>query len=751
MDRKSKKILRFIRDINTEAYSYYLGLSVLLLILDVLSIPFLKAIPMTPLVFFITISTLLKVTDPEDTLKESRNLLKKVRPRLFFARASIRSLRSLSWTILLKDLRSIKKELTLQKHSWRERALHLKQVAMVGFTRSISAFIRITVHTFKWAISFVTWSNVISTIFLFSFFFLIIHTQLSTISALHNWYVKWSWSPERLDRVLIMCMFSGSLFLSQNYKTLAKVVPQTKPINKSQKWAWIICIGIITIIGLILRIIQISDIGYTVDSFHHLEDALINIYNTGLNYRRAEIYTLLVAASGFIFKNVTLAPYIPNIIASTATIPLIFYLGNRVFNRQIGLIAASLLAVSSWHILDAANIRMYTIFTFITLLISTIIFIALFNPTENKSWSFKHLWREPLMIFILGLLAFHLHKLTVSFFSVLIAYFGSILPIYLIRDWRNKKFSLETGVFAIGLLCCIAIGTTIYFIQPSLVQGIAWQWGEVTSNWSELSVNIYNSTGWLFTTFNKHILYIVIFLFIVIATLSRRLTTFFPVFFVLAIWFESAFLFNRFFQPRYILMMLPMLILTIAPVIWTIATITTKHKPVRYTIMVLIFILFIPWVSLSESLQTKNGFLMNMEIHYDFKNAVSALPIDPNDGLIQSSYGIFEIFQSNTNISTINRNTNDGHGTAIPTSQIIYTFLDTIQKHPTGWILTDVYRFQSWDCNVTVPCEIRKYVQKHPERFLKLSYPNDKQLIIYRWQTQGRFTKKGLKSELTNQ
>ncbi|PYX95438.1 MAG: hypothetical protein DMG71_09325, partial [Acidobacteria bacterium] len=73
-----------------------------------------------------------------------------------------------------------------------------------------------------------------------------------------------------------------------------------------------------------------------------------------------------------------------SVIASVAAIPSIYWLGRRLFDRRVGLIAATLLSLNAYHVRYAQEARSYSLFVFLTILSSIYFLRSLEQPSRRN-------------------------------------------------------------------------------------------------------------------------------------------------------------------------------------------------------------------------------------------------------------------------------------------------------------------------------------------------------------------------------
>jgi mannosyltransferase len=201
---------------------------------------------------------------------------------------------------------------------------------------------------------------------------------------------------------------------------------------------------VLTVIGLTLRLYHISVISLWLD------EALTNYYahlsfldilkitlmedNPPLFYW-IEHVMLLFGNSEFILR------FVP-VIIGTMTIPVFYFLGREFYNRDVGIIAATLLTVSSFHIQYSQEARSFTLLLFI-FSVALYYYLKALRTNSLESW----------LIF--------------GFFSALACWthyyaFVMVLPLYLfvlisrVIIWKNEIRNLKPAILATILFMILA-------------------------------------------------------------------------------------------------------------------------------------------------------------------------------------------------------------------------------------------------------------------------------------------------------
>ncbi len=170
-------------------------------------------------------------------------------------------------------------------------------------------------------------------------------------------------------------------------------------------------------------------------------------------------HSLLVHFSSLIFGNVLWALRLPAFIAGMGLIALSFFLGEGLYNAEVGLASAALIALSSEEIIYATSARGYSLVSMLTILI----FYLGVQILKHKKWylwlgiaifSAVGFWTIPIMLFPFGI---------VFIWLFLESFSNDIFPTYTTR-WLFLKYWLLTGFGA-------AIATVLFYLPVLRVSG----------------------------------------------------------------------------------------------------------------------------------------------------------------------------------------------------------------------------------------------------------------------------------------
>ncbi|WP_135606171.1 glycosyltransferase family 39 protein [Methanococcoides sp. NM1] len=238
-------------------------------------------------------------------------------------------------------------------------------------------------------------------------------------------------------------------------------------------------IGMITVVGFLLRVYQLGNQSLWLDEAisSNAAAALLQygspVFPSGYIYGRAILNTYLIALSYNIFGVSEFAGRLPSVIFGTLTIPVVYFIGARLENRNAGILASIFIAFSVWEIMWSRQARMYQQLQFFYF--ASILLIYEFN--NNRTTKNFIL----LVICILGAMSSHLFGyvlIPIAFIYFLIGNIDIAKKIQIKSiDMRPVVLSLAIlmiVIFATDLTCVISqvfntrydyFGSYIYFLE----------------------------------------------------------------------------------------------------------------------------------------------------------------------------------------------------------------------------------------------------------------------------------------------
>src|SRR5207245_5067865 len=143
----------------------------------------------------------------------------------------------------------------------------------------------------------------------------------------------------------------------------------------------------LTVIGAVLRFLFLTRKSFWFDEGVSVQIARLDWYNFARILWRPEgnmsLYYLLLRAwlpfghSEFFIRSLSILP-------SLATIPVLYWVGHRLFDRRVGLIAATILTFNAYHVRYAQEARSYSFFIFLSTLSSAFFIDFLLQPSHRN-------------------------------------------------------------------------------------------------------------------------------------------------------------------------------------------------------------------------------------------------------------------------------------------------------------------------------------------------------------------------------
>ena len=406
---------------------------------------------------------------------------------------------------------------------------------------------------------------------------------------------------------------------------------------------------IITAIGFYLRLSNVGDISLWVDEYVHVMRAKNLVEGTGpllTNDNNGILYTIFIIPLFYLFDSSAGWARFPSVVFGTGAVYLIYLLGKRLFNKNIGLISSVLLSLSLFNVYWARISRNYAIFMFFYLLMLFLFFKGF--EGKEKPDSEKLLERIGvcpkylvffLLAFILSLLS---HQLTFLFVFGVAVYIvgGQLLTLFNKNGHRlkNKYFVLSIiSIIGLTLIFLPFAGTFVkgilgYFLPEKIV---TW----VIPNWEMLG-EYYEKTP--FKTFNTYfdvlkidypILYWAGILGIPASFFVNRKGAIFLFSMFVVPFLLMSFIFKDPSLPRYMIFIYPLFLVGIASFLYVISNLiykkmfrqggNLKYAIVTCLVPVVVILFFIQTEELRElaDAEKKQGFIVDKKLsNWSFTN-----------------------------------------------------------------------------------------------------------------------------------
>jgi hypothetical protein len=198
-------------------------------------------------------------------------------------------------------------------------------------------------------------------------------------------------------------------------------------------------------IGLWLRIRHLGNLSLLVDegvqslAVEAIHNHGVPLMESGLMYLRGPLYLYMQAAVTYIFDLNEFWLRIPSVIWGVAAIVPIYLLGKYLFGRQVGALAAVIIALSAWEVELSRYARVYIAFQFL-FVVSLICFYRGFMLDERRF----RLW-----FLVAAFFTFLTHELA----QVLVTLF--LIPVFSPSFTWARKLNFGGWAFGLGILLIV--------------------------------------------------------------------------------------------------------------------------------------------------------------------------------------------------------------------------------------------------------------------------------------------------------
>lgn len=201
----------------------------------------------------------------------------------------------------------------------------------------------------------------------------------------------------------------------------------------------------LSMIGLYIRIANLSYLSFWADEFSHV-NAAVNLLNTGqpllnsgFSYTRALPYTYLVAASFDLLGVNEGAARLPSVIFGVLIIPLAYICGRYFVNRLTGIFCALLIAFTPWAVAWSRECRMYTLFQLLFLALLIVFYAGIEKENNRATRTAKISWPMLLLALVLLGACLMVHSLSIMFIPIVLTYCLYVLAEDFIRNRKAAR------------------------------------------------------------------------------------------------------------------------------------------------------------------------------------------------------------------------------------------------------------------------------------------------------------------------
>ena len=173
------------------------------------------------------------------------------------------------------------------------------------------------------------------------------------------------------------------------------------PQNSSAQPAWtlvsVLTLALLSAVAAVLRFLFLARKPFWFDEAFSVEIARLSWHDFVhlLWWREANMSLYYVLLRGWlsVHLNPGFSPFFIrslSVLVSLATLPAIFWLGSKLFDRRVGLIAVALLSCNAYHIRYAQEARSYSLFVLLATLSSGFFVACVREParSERNRWGY---------------------------------------------------------------------------------------------------------------------------------------------------------------------------------------------------------------------------------------------------------------------------------------------------------------------------------------------------------------------------
>jgi len=506
---------------------------------------------------------------------------------------------------------------------------------------------------------------------------------------------------------------------------------KTEQVKKSfwqRNWPYILALAIITVIGTLLRLYNLDYQNlYTDESTSYMVAQQI-LEQGSTDYPRARLFSYLTAWGVDIFgDNNAFALRIAAVAIGSISIPITYWATNALArNKNIALFAAFLLSINAWHIAMSRAARMYILFALLFAVILTLVikYGQQFFLYKKLSQFLKDYWLRLVVLIGIYWLSFDTHSasLEILIFMMVLGLFY-LYQLYFKDIKRFKKYLY----YILGLTLALVIAVIVF---PKLSNKLSY-------------FNLLTSPNWRYVqlVFKGSILsYLVVLIFIFMP--KKTWPSFakadkYNIFAVIGLGIVAALILRTFFIDHYISkryifhLAIPTLILA-AYVTYLFFLGLKKQWKWIFLITAIIVSVVYNGLILNRIYNTKSGHIFIGTYAENYQDAVKAVDIDKDDGLLGTARNMLVFHQSeNTNVHNYCyqmwendiwvfynwKNSRDQYK----------DFIKYVSKYDHGYYFADHRRFYKW--KTKVPWETKLYILENMKKVSTSSEDVD----VYEW------------------
>ncbi|WP_454065095.1 glycosyltransferase family 39 protein [Candidatus Nitrospira salsa] len=553
---------------------------------------------------------------------------------------------------------------------------------------------------------------------------------------------------------------------------------------------WVFLCFILICIAAIFRFSHLGDKDFGIDEILHVYAAQellqdhVPLLPSGYAYERGLPYTYLVAVMGYLGGFTELNLRIPSAILGVVVVFFVYWMTQRWFSVEAGLVAAFFTALSPMEIAHSREVRMYMLFQLLFLLIAFFFFEGFETSsrrntnvpklTATKKWTDTFQVR-PLFLCYAGmafLLALGVHKLILPAMSGFVGYVLVMGIIGVVSRSIDSPVRQKYIGTALMIIVGATVGSLLFPGIPAKLVAITQEplaWGqENADNWSYYRWLLLDEYPLVFGGLSIFLLYGFL--------QNRRVGLLIACVFLLPFVIQSVILPMKSY--RYLLYVLPFMYMAagvgvagLLRSLWSAGHAFNKVEFVpnrvwKFFVSIVLMggilgvLINMPWF-----MRTVKDFAQDFQsphvtdvqhhnwgttVQYIESHAVPGDVIVSGYPLLSRHYGATQplYFMNNAYLVTnINRDLKNEQGQLIdytfgvPVLQNLDDLKQIMKRHPSGWVMTYEWRKDRfWNYPDlpetslgTFPVEVIRYIKEHLER---QKIPNAPYMALWRWDSR---------------
>lgn len=494
---------------------------------------------------------------------------------------------------------------------------------------------------------------------------------------------------------------------------------------------YMLALLVIFLVGLVLRLANLSALSLWVDEFVHYNRARSVLAGTSpllTNDNNGILYTLTILPFFKLFTDSVFWARLPGVLFGSGSIILVYLLGKKLVNRYVGLVAALLNAFSLYLIYWSRLARNYAIFEFFFLLFLFVLWNLMEqlttsqNPLNRKSIRSRDIGKV-LLIFGLCVLSHQLTFLAIFSIAIYLGVSG------MVNFWHQKTkarwqhlalggISLSGAVLALSpFMQSVWASVLGWFLPDRIVTWVLPDWERIAWLWESKPFHNLDLYGDVFLYDLKTVIVIMSVIGLIIGLKKAFKPSFYLFSFLVIPFLLMSFVFREPALPNYIIFLAPLVHLAFGMCCYYIISVLKQrysglNKPLSLALLGLIpLILVASQIRQSEvrdlvKAKQKTNFVVSKKlstwpfVNYEPASTYVAPLIKDGDVLFATIPESFE-FYLNRDVHKFrqffyNTSTHQYEHYPIDTLNAISgKTLANLQKvyndHDRGWLLADYY------------------------------------------------------------